>query len=141
MAEAYFNYLADKNHLSGSLKAISAGTRAYPGDRASEQAVESSLRFGIDISTHSSRPISYELVLASDWILTMTEKQKKEVLEQFPKTKGKLFTIKEFVNKTGDIEDPIGTTSKIYETIYKEIIDTVEMTFERIKTIENSDRQ
>jgi protein-tyrosine-phosphatase len=141
MAEGYFNSLADNRNLGDHLKGFSAGTNAAYGMKASEIAIELCQKDGINISSHVSQPLTPELAAESYLILTMTEKQKQEILKQFQQMQGKLFTLKEFVHEKGDIEDPIGTSLEVYEKTYREIKKAVEIAFERIKNSENSDRK
>lgn len=49
----------------------SAGTRAVPGIGATERAVATAAKLGLDLSGHLSRPTTRELVAASDLIVAM----------------------------------------------------------------------
>jgi len=60
-------------------------------------------------------------------ILTMTEKQKKSVIENF-EYEDNVYTIKEFVGESGDVTDPYGGTLIDYEECYVELARIVKKT-------------
>lgn len=49
----------------------SAGTRAYPGVAATERAIATAGKLGLDLSQHVSRPVTDDLVAGSDLIVAM----------------------------------------------------------------------
>jgi len=57
--------------LSGRIEVGSAGTNATLGAPASEGSTVAAATVGLDLSGHRSRPVTPELVAASDLILTM----------------------------------------------------------------------
>lgn len=70
---------------------------------------------GIDISGHVAAPFAAPDAKYSDLILTMTLAHKKAVLVQFPTTKGKVFTLSEYVTGThSDIADAFGKPIEFY---------------------------
>jgi protein-tyrosine phosphatase len=60
-------------------------------------------------------------------ILTMTEKQKNKVLNEYPVAAG-VYTIKEFAGETGDVIDPYGGNLIDYEECYSELARLVKKT-------------
>jgi len=133
MAEGIFNHLAE----SGSLHAKSAGLAAgsgYPAAQSSQQAAKA---YGIDLSRHRSQPVTPELVREAKLILAMTKSQEEEILERYPKSQGKVFTLKEYAGMQGDIVDPIGLDLKVYQKVFDEIRDAVEKVFRKIGATEN----
>jgi protein-tyrosine-phosphatase len=66
-------------------------------------------RRGIDISNHRSRGLNRSVTEKSALILTMEERQREGILSRYPESKGKVFTLREFVGSDGppDIEDVV----------------------------------
>ena len=152
--EAYVKHFVKKRKMK-SIKIDSAGTY--------EQLIRSFLKTGKtkanptirrmlskevipEINRHRTKPISKKLVEGSSLILTASQKNKDTVLENFPRVRGKVFTIKEYVGMKGDITDahyhkggPVmydkGTkkgTAKAYRKMLKEIRELAETTANRL---------
>lgn len=136
MAEAYFNFLASKENLK-NLAAISAGTHAASGFTAAKLTQKVLTTEGINLSNHLSQPITKDLIREASLVLAMTQAQKELVLEKFPESKGKIFTLKEFANETGDIRDPVGLSEEIYEEVYREIKRSVRLVLNKVKQNES----
>ena len=66
---------------------------------------------GIDASSHRSRKLTKDVAMEADLILAIDRLIKKEVLDLYPETQGKVFTFKEFVFGASwqdlDIGDPM----------------------------------
>lgn len=92
----------------------SAGLFAFAGSYASSNAAKVMEEMGIDISCHITRPLTQELVDASDLILTMTGSQKASINAYFKNVHKKVYTLLEYVGEGGDIEDPIGGAIDVY---------------------------
>lgn len=58
-------------HLKSRINVSSAGTNALQGYPASDHAVETMAKIGIDISGHRARQLTLELAHSADWLLTM----------------------------------------------------------------------
>lgn len=76
---------------------------------------------GIDASRHHSRKINPELLGGSWLVLTMEERQRDIIRNNFPDYSGKVFTLKEYLGEKGDIADPIGNDLDYYRDIYNQI--------------------
>ncbi len=100
MAEAFYN-----NKLNG---AISAGLSVYEPSLASENAIITMEKFGIDIRKHRSKQLTYKMTEESDLILTMTERQKDFILSVDETISKKTFTLCEYTGFDKDIQDPFG---------------------------------
>src|ERR671931_2453782 len=64
MAEALLNHLGD-----GAVEGISAGTD--PAEHPHPEVIEAMREVGIDVSGHSARVLTDDLVLAADRVITM----------------------------------------------------------------------
>ncbi len=102
MAEGIFN-ISGKNAVSAS-----AGLFAGRG-KASENAINAATEFGVDIKSHSSRQLTYQMLENSDIILTMTKSHKVSIPDKY-----NVQTITEFVGEMGEIADPYGGDNEVY---------------------------
>ena len=112
------------------VKVRSAGVFANPGSDASPQAKTVLSGKGIAFEHHSSSLTEEHLEWAT-YILTMTENHKQTILFQYPHAKEKTFTLKEFVEESGDIFDPYGGSVEMYEQTYKELKRLIEVAIEK----------
>jgi len=95
----------------------SAGLSAFPGDAASEGAVQALAEVGIDLRPHRSRPLTPELVAAAQVIVALTRDHRDEILSLFPAANQHAFLLRAFDPRIGDnkdISDPIGGTLAVY---------------------------
>lgn len=114
MAEA----LAKKVIAEASLDIdiLSRGISVYFSSEASKHAQEVMKEYSIDLTSHRSKQIEEKDLENTDIILTMTYGHKKHITLNFPKYKEKIFTLKEFVEDFGDVEDPFGGELEEYKS-------------------------
>ena len=103
MAAAIMAKLCEENNIDARIE--SAGMFATDGEKATPEAIEAIRKYDIDLSEHSSKQITPELIEKSDLIITMTEAHKM-VLQDMAKEK--TCTLCELADLGGDIEDPFG---------------------------------
>ena len=127
MAAALMNKIAMENNLD--IRIDSAGIFADEGQRASENAVLAAAQMGADLSRHTAKQITMELINASDIILTMT-KAHKQMLSGA--AKDKVYTLTEYAHKDGDITDPYGGDLDEYRECARQIYDALLQIKERI---------
>ncbi len=112
MAEAILKKLLAK--AGGGLESVvvmSAGVAAADGAMASPQAIEVMDDRGIDISEHSSRPLSDGVMDRADLILTMTRGHRASILAAWPDRADQVRTLR---RDGGDIADPVGSPVDVY---------------------------
>ena len=82
------------------------------------------------LENHTSKRIAKEDIADHTLILTMTEKEKKSVLEEFEKVPVlfAVFTIKEFTDEEGDVIDPYGGDLMDYENCYIDLARLIKKT-------------
>lgn len=114
MAEALYNSITGKDAISAGL------STAYNG-KASEHSVSVMAKRGIDISNHISKQLDFSMLEEADAIITMTETQRTMLLYSAPEFARKIFTIKEWAGKSGDVSDPFGRSEEVYEECAKEL--------------------
>lgn len=98
---------------------MSAGLSAFDGSPASDEAVRAMRERGIDISSHRARNVTREMVNTADLILVMTLTHKRMTLDRFPESRGKVFTLKEYVSKNRSLDDITAELSELQDRIEK----------------------
>ncbi|MDI3311520.1 MAG: low molecular weight protein arginine phosphatase [Thermoanaerobacterium sp.] len=131
MAEGIFNHIAKEKGIEHV--AESAGTMTYDGLPATDEAIKAlKEKYGIDISNHRSRLIKEEHIKDADLVLTMTEAQREFILRKHPEFADKVFTLNEFADKKGDIEDPFGRGLDVYRKTAEEIYASIMRIIEKL---------
>ncbi|KAF5043258.1 MAG: low molecular weight protein arginine phosphatase [Sedimentibacter saalensis] len=145
MAEGIFKQMLIDSNVE-NINVSSAGLSAFQGDRANQKAIDVLKNQGIDISGHRARQLTGEMINSSDLILTMTDAHKMSILNYAPKSKGKVFTLKEYARITGgeesgninlDIHDPYGREYSVYESVMSEIRYEIESIVNKLKQKNN----
>ncbi len=101
----------------------SAGLAAGFGIPASREAVDVMREKGIDITAHSSRPLSGDLVAAAALVVVMTRDHQRMMDMLHPEATGKVRLLKSFDPdaERSDLRDPIGMSHDVYRAIRNEI--------------------
>ncbi|MBB2184548.1 low molecular weight protein arginine phosphatase [Lachnospiraceae bacterium MD1] len=81
----------------------------------------------LEIMNHVSKGLKTSDIDDNTIILTMTESQKRKILELYPGVKD-IYTIKEYAGEIGDVVDPYGGTLVEYEECYIELARLVKKT-------------
>ena len=134
MAEYYLRHLIDKSDLSyriGSAGFFDSGVMISENSRIVLD--ENS----IDASKHVSTQIDEQLIQDSWLVLTMTTQHKLYLLDYFPNSINKVFTLSEFTGYNIDIDDPYGLDVYFYRETFKKIKDRIENLFNKLKRSEN----
>ena len=111
---------ARETGVSPKLKVISAGTNATAGYPASEHAIEVASEEGINIETHRSSPLTEDIAMSSDLILTMEQAHTRIIKHMWPEIR-QVKELKRFGrNETGnsDVLDPIGMGVDVYRSVF-----------------------
>ncbi len=124
----------------GKYKINTAGTAAFKGTRATDEAIEVMSEEHIDVSKHLSQPLSNELVDAADLILVMERRHKEYILNHKPDARNKVHLLSEFgrpqeENKLvdPDIPDPIGRPLDFYRKVLGIIKEGVIRTIKKLE--------
>lgn len=110
MAEGFF-----RQALPGR-QVRSAGLAAMVGHGADPLAVRLMAEAGIDISAHRGRLLTDAVAREADLILVMDDKQKKQIAEQYPYARGRVFRLAEAAKK--DIPDPYQQKPEVFRTAF-----------------------
>ncbi len=109
--------------LGSGWEVCSAGLAAAFGIPASREAVDVMREKGINITAHSSRPLSNELVAAAELVVVMTEDHKRMMELLDPEAMAKVRLLKCFDKEatSTDLRDPIGMSHDVYRRVRNEI--------------------
>jgi len=129
MAEGYLRHLAEKAGVP--LEVASAGTASFDGALPSPQAVEVARRFGADISSHRSSPLTVEELERSDLVVPMTSSHEMAILTMSPDAKSKTKRLGEF-GEGGDVSDPFGGSVEIYQACFEGMREALDRLFESL---------
>ena len=88
---------------------------------------------GIDASDHVSTLLNEENLRKSWLVLTMTANHKNKILQLYPASASKVYTISEYAGFNNDITDPFGKDVEYYKNTFEEINEKVKIIFEKIK--------
>lgn len=113
----------------------SAGIYAATGSEASAHAKKVLEDNHIE-HQHSSKLLDRESVQWADLILTMTGSHKHAILQQYPETSSKVFSLKEFTGEHYDVDvvDPYGGSLDIYRETYQELDVFITKAIEKIQS-------
>jgi len=119
-----------------SFKIISAGVAARADDPVSENSVLALKKVGLDISKHTSRPLTQKMMDEASLVLGMTESHRAMIQLQAEPPPKNLFLFREFLPQRGDkqIGDPFGGPLKLYESTRDEMVEAIPSLVEFIKT-------
>ena len=111
--------------LARKVRIESAGVGAQEGGFASSNAIEVSKRRGIDISGHTSKRLTRELLEAADLILVMQKLHMEEVRKLCPSRTEHTLLLTELEGNPGadtqEIADPCGGSEDVYEQCLTQI--------------------
>lgn len=116
----------------------SAGILAVEGYPASEMAIISALKMGIDLSKHISQPLTGELIQESDLVLVMEKMHRTAVVKMCPDSSDKVKLLRSYAYEGADEEeifDPTGSFDPLtYRTCFSLILESLEGLIKYLKT-------
>ncbi|MCC5833236.1 MAG: low molecular weight protein arginine phosphatase [Opitutales bacterium] len=110
MAERLLQHaLAAEPEPLRSIRVVSAGVAAFPGDSATENAVRALKKVDIDLKDHRSRRFSYQLLDESSLVLAMTDSHRAFIRHEFPEDETPVYLFREFMQDGNpEVPDPCG---------------------------------
>jgi len=133
MAEAMLRAAVERSGLK-DVTVSSAGTSAATGEPASEGGYLVGLEKGLDLSSHSARPLTKELVAEADLILGMSEHHVNRA-----KALGagdKAFLLGEYAGKPrheAEVPDPFGGDLEDYRVTFRQLEEMMSAVVDRIR--------
>jgi protein-tyrosine phosphatase len=134
MAETIYRSL----ETNSDIKVISRGLVVLFSEPSNPKADIVLKSHNLEMEGHVSKGLKSSDIDENTLILTMTEKQKKSVIENF-QYEDNVYTIKEFVGESGDVTDPYGGTLIDYEECYVELARLVKKTVYKLNEEEKYD--
>jgi len=145
MAEGIFREMLKKIN-NENIHVSSSGLSTYEGEWANEKAIDVLKKKNIDISSHRAKQLDYDIISASDLILTMTSAHKNILEHSVPEAAHKIYTLKEYAylisneksnGNNLDIADPYGMDYNVYEQIMREIEAELQKIINNINKLNN----
>jgi protein-tyrosine phosphatase len=109
---------------------MSAGIAAMMGGRPSPVAVEVMKQMGLDLSDHTTQPLSERLVQQADLIFVMTRSHRHAILSEWPEAAER---VRVLCYNQGDVSDPIGGTADQYAKCAEQIKSELETWMNELK--------
>lgn len=136
MAAAMLRHkLAERLHcrepelIEKGFEITSAGLSAAPGLPASPESVDVCRSGGVDLTSHSSQPLTESLLFESDRIYTMTAGHREAIVSRYPELEDHV----RLLSPDGeDVSDPMGWGVAVYEQCHREIAESVESLVEEL---------
>ncbi len=119
-------------HKDGEYTVASAGIFAHPNDMITEMAQRQLDKRNIDFSTRHSVQISKALVDEADLILSMTNNQRRLLVQSFPSAADKIHFLGDYTNRGDDVVDPYGQNMRAYNKCSNAIEDMLNILYEMI---------
>lgn len=119
-----------------SVKVESAGVAARSGEPVSENSVVALRKVGIDISQHTSRPLTQEMLDRASVVICMTESHRAMIQLQADPSPKHVYLFREFMpaGAEKEIPDPYGGPLRIYELSRDEMVEAIPSLVEFLKT-------
>ncbi len=140
MADFLLRKKLEDRKING-IKVYSAGIYAMDGDIPTYEAkTVMKDEYNIDMSCHRATNIRNSKIEEMDLILCATRSHKDELLYIYPNLKGKIYTLKEYVNYNREyhdkinIKDPWGYDIETYRSCVAEIDECLEKLLTKINT-------
>lgn len=131
MAEAIYRSMTEE----GKLPALSRGIVVLFPEPSNPKADMVLANHNLALPEHVSRQLAEEDLDEDTLVLTMTERQKQHVAENFPVTEN-VYTLKEYNGESGDVTDPYGGTLMDYEECYNELTRLIKKTVYKLDELE-----
>jgi protein-tyrosine-phosphatase len=138
MAEALLRHaLAGQPEPLKSLKVLSAGVAARPGDPISENSVIALRKVGIKADEQVARALTQELLDDALLVLGMTESHRAIIKMRARPAPANLHLFREFMPTSADKEigDPYGGPIKVYEAARDEMVEAIPSLVEHLKKL------
>jgi protein-tyrosine-phosphatase len=120
-----------------SLNVISAGVSAHSGEKVSANSVQALKKVGLDISDHTSRPLTEDLVSKALAIFVMTESHRAMINVTFDPPPRNVHLFREFMPGAAEreIPDPFGGPLRHYEACRDEMVEAIPGLIDYLRTL------
>ena len=102
--------------LESGYRVASAGTGCLRGQPATAEAIGAAMRYGCDLTSHRSRPLTPSLIEEADEIYVMTAEHRASIMAFASEAGARVKSLgRDRFGKDADIEDPYGEGALAYE--------------------------
>lgn len=128
MADGYLKYRLNQIGKESQVSVSSAGTYAIKGEYSPEYAKQAISKYGANIQNHTASRLEDVELEGADFILVMTERHKRDVINRYPEIKDKVKLLGEYAKdkEYNEIDDPWGYNLNVYKNCAKEIVESIE---------------
>ena len=113
----------------------SAGIGAVVGGSLPSAALDIAQRERLQLESHRGRQITSDILRNSDLVLVMESGQKDWLLANFPEARGRVFLLTHW-GAGEDIDDPYRLGVDVFERVFGEIEESVDMWMKKIGAVE-----
>lgn len=145
MAEAFFNQKVKEKNNEGKYCATSAGLAAdldlgKPSDGAIDIMKN---KYKIDISNHVPKQVTSKDIENADLVLCMSASHLHHIAYFAHNSNDlrKIYTLKDYLEMTGDVADPYGEKEDVYEKCADELNELIAKVIEKLENTENEEEQ
>ena len=135
MAEGILKKMLKENKID-YIQVSSAGTDSWGSCPASLSALEIAKSSGIDLTSHSSRRLTEEMLKQADLILAMSKSHLDQIEKLNRDSVNKSFLLKAFPQRSDGesfwIRDPIGGTLDDYRNCFSDLKRNIDRIFQRL---------
>lgn len=135
MAHHYMQKRVKDLNIQDDFLISSCGVYACTGERATQNAILAMKAYDVNMENHRATNIADTNIEDYDYIITLTVRHKEQICYYYPKLKGKVYTLIEFVDKEElykDIDDPWGLNITVYKDCALEIVEKVNKLIENL---------
>lgn len=120
-----------------SVPVVSAGVSARHGERVSEHSVTALRKVGIDISSHTSQPLTQHLLNEALAVICMGESHRTLIQLQADPVPPHLHLFREFMPRGASLEiaDPYGAPLGVYERCRDEMVEAIPSLVQFLKSL------
>ncbi len=130
MAEAIFNNISKMDNV----QVDSAGISIVPSSLASKHTSDLiKHNYGVDISKREAVQLTKDMLKEADLVLTMTTYMKDVLVNNMPEFNEKIYSLREYVGKKGDIVDPFGGNIDVYSQTFEMLNEDISSLVDKIK--------
>ena len=133
MAEGILNKIIADNKDTDKFDVLSAGISVFSPTSASKNAILALNEMGIDISNHTSKQLTDDMINDADIILTMTNSHKQIIENVCDDIECEIYTLMGYAyGADKDVSDPYGMDLDKYKKCAKEIKDALENAYPKL---------
>lgn len=138
LAEVLFRNHLQRRKLAAAWQVGSAGVWALEGSPAARAALRMAAARGLDLSAHTARPVTEDLLRGADLVLVMEQEHLDALRETFPGLSERVHLLTSMASETGDVEDPMDLPLERVQRLVEDLDRLLEAGWPRIRALAQS---